>query len=298
MKRLTLPVLLALAIMTFTGISAQATLAQTTCTSLIAFTSNRTGNYQIFTMNPDGTDVQQVTDTNSDNYFSSWSPDGQRIVFDSNRNDDFNLYVMDADGSNVVQITTAFGEDSFGQWSPDGRQLTFVSNRSGQRDIYLVNVDGSDERQLTFSDSDDNHPTWSPNGEFIVFESDRNGVYQLFGITPDGTEEWQITNNVFDSYSPTWSEVSPELVFSGYDGETAGIYTIDYHGYKLNQVTDVPFAISTFSDFSPDSGQIIFESDMSGDREVYRIDTDGANMVNLTNSINSDDLDPGWQPCQ
>lgn len=300
MKRFVLPVLLAVVIASFTGISAHVTHAQTTCESLIAFTSNRMGNYEIFTMNPDGSNVQQLTITDSDNYFSTWSPDGSRIAFDSNRADgDFNVFVMDADGSNVVQLTTALGEDSFGQWSPDGSQLTFVSNRNGQRDIYIVNADGSGERQLTFTDSDDNHPTWSPNGEFIVFESDRNGdVYQLFGITPDGEDTWQIVDTDFDSYSPTWSEVSPQLIFTGYDGTTANIYTTDYHGYKVNQVTDTAFAISTFADFSPDSTQAIFESDSSGDLEVYRIDIDGTNFMNLTNSLTSDDLDPGWQPCR
>ena len=68
---------------------------------LIAFTSDRDGDYEIFVMNPDGTEVRQLTDNNDVDGGPAWSPDGKRIAFTSDRDGDDEIFVMNADGTDL-----------------------------------------------------------------------------------------------------------------------------------------------------------------------------------------------------
>ena len=68
----------------------------------IAFTSDRNGDYEIFVMNADGTDVRQLTNNYGTNdWCPSWSPDGGRIAFGSGRDGGSKIFVMNADGTNT-----------------------------------------------------------------------------------------------------------------------------------------------------------------------------------------------------
>jgi hypothetical protein len=71
--------------------------------SRIAFERDRFGATEIFVMDADGTNVQQLTAPDNDDrdWHPAWSPDGKRIAFSSNRYGDYEIFVMDADGTNV-----------------------------------------------------------------------------------------------------------------------------------------------------------------------------------------------------
>ena len=68
---------------------------------LIAFTSDRDGDYEIFVMNADGSEVRQLTDNDDDDGLPAWSPDGKRIAFTSDRDGDDEIFVMNADGTDL-----------------------------------------------------------------------------------------------------------------------------------------------------------------------------------------------------
>jgi len=70
----------------------------------IAFQSDRDGDHEIYVMNADGTEVQQLTDNDDGDWVPVWSPDGNKIAFNSGRDGDHEIYVMNADGSNVVSL--------------------------------------------------------------------------------------------------------------------------------------------------------------------------------------------------
>ena len=84
----------------------------------IAFQSARDGDFEIFVMDADGTNVRQLTTNDVWDGDPVWSPDGKQIAFKSSRYgddplSDFEIFVMDADGSNVVSTTQEGSEPSF-----------------------------------------------------------------------------------------------------------------------------------------------------------------------------------------
>ena len=109
----------------------------------IAFDSDRDGDYEIFVMNADGTEVRQLTDNDHDDEFAQWSPDGDSIAFQSDRDGDLEIFVMNADGTEVRQLTDNDDDDGFAQWSPDGDSIAFTSSRYGDFEIFVMNADGT-----------------------------------------------------------------------------------------------------------------------------------------------------------
>ena len=111
---------------------------------LIAFESDRDGDYEVFVMNPDGTEVRQLTDNDDGDYFPVWSPDGKRIAFASDRDGDWEIFVMNTDGTEVRQLTDNDDDDGTPAWSPDGKRTAFTSGRYGDYEIFVMNADGTD----------------------------------------------------------------------------------------------------------------------------------------------------------
>ena len=118
----------------------------------IAFMSNRSGAFQIFVMNPDGTDQQQLTTTGV-NQWPNWSPDGTEISFSGTRSTngipDNGIYIMNRDGSGQTNVSHALNfVDMHNTWSPDGREIYFCSTRAGMH-VQRVTVATGVVQQMT-----------------------------------------------------------------------------------------------------------------------------------------------------
>lgn len=73
--------------------------------SRILFFSMRDGDWDIYTIRPDGTELTNLSQTESNETWPSWSPDGTRIAFCSDRDGNFEIYVMSADGTDQQRLT-------------------------------------------------------------------------------------------------------------------------------------------------------------------------------------------------
>ncbi|MBN1264785.1 MAG: PD40 domain-containing protein [Anaerolineales bacterium] len=130
--------------------------------SSILFLSNRTGNMELFLMNPDGSDITQITDGASPVTGAAWSPDSQRIAFIYGSSTASELYIIDRGGDtgSVVRLTSDQYNDTGPSWSPDGERIVYASNHDGQLDLWVVNADGSGAVQLTNDAFVDAYPDW------------------------------------------------------------------------------------------------------------------------------------------
>ncbi len=134
---------------------------------LILFASDRLGNYDVFTLDPDTGLSTQLTNDPGEDIEPQWSPDGKFIVFASNRDGDFELFEMGADGSSLKQLTLNFAEDRQPRWQPNGKFVTFASDVNGQWDLYTIGVDTGIVRQLT-NDAFDERGPGAPAGGGVV----------------------------------------------------------------------------------------------------------------------------------
>lgn len=116
----------------------------------LAFASNRSGSYEIWMSNRDGTDPVQLTRfggpfTNT----PSWSPDGERIAFVARDEGSVDVFVVDVAGGRIRQLTAVQSIDRAPSWSHDGSWIYFGSNREGVWNIWKVPATGGDALQVT-----------------------------------------------------------------------------------------------------------------------------------------------------
>lgn len=134
--------------------------------SRFAFNSKASGNWDIYTMNTDGSAIQQITTAPGNDLSPAWSPDGTKIAYEANQEGNVEIYVIDANGTtppqNISNYSTA--NDHGPTWSPDGQMLVFYSNRENiQWDIFSTTLDGEIVNNLTQTpDRDEQTPAWRP----------------------------------------------------------------------------------------------------------------------------------------
>ena len=266
----------------------------TETTGMLAFTSERDGNMEIYLMDIAGGDSLRLTNNPAEDYWPTWSPDGTQIAFASNRDGDFEIHVIDADGSNPRRLTAEAGNDLEPDWSPDGTQIAFMVYQGGKSDIFTMNPDGSERRKLTESRGDNYLPKWSSDGTQIVFVSERDGNPEIYTMNADGNEQTRLTDNTADDRYPSWSPDGDHISFySDRDGNRE-LYVMDADGSNPQPLTD-DNSLVWVSDWSPDGGQIAFTSNRDGNREIYIMEADGSNLQRLTNNKVLDGI-PAWRP--
>lgn len=189
--------------------------------SRVVFASNRSGSYQIYTLDLLSGQLRQLTNTNTQNLAPAWSPDGTQIAFESYRDYQAEIYVMQADGSDPTRLTNHINYDGQPAWSPDGELLAFVSLRSSNSDIWTMESDGNNLHRIS-ARPDSQNPAWSPNGTDVAFDCDANG---------DGWQEiWQVNTETMEQ-SEIYAPGEPIDAWVGNwspDGQYVGFTRVHY----------------------------------------------------------------------
>ena len=262
----------------------------------IAFSSERSGNFEIYVTNTDGSGVMKLTDHWARDVGPAWSPDGAKIAFSKEVGlsdfDHWEIYVMNADGSGVTRLSDGEHYDAGPlSWSPDGTRLAFSSDGDGSNlDIYVMNADGSGVTRLTDHAAADVEPTWSPDGAKVAFRSNRDGNFDLFVMHADGTGVTRLTDTPGIEFSPVWSPDGTKIAFE-LNGD---IYVMKADGSGVTRLTDTP-GFDGRPAWSPDGARIAFHSDRDGNFEIYFMNVDGSAVTRVTNDP-ARDWTPAWGP--
>jgi len=167
--------------------------------NLLAFSSNRHGNHDVFIMDVNGGNLKQLTFDSADDMVTQFDPKGDFVVFNSYR--DFREYItwkIPVQGGIPLQLCPL--ESSNGKLSPDGTKFVYQKGfvdkyRQGYRgpsssNLWLYDLSKNTTVQLTKTRWNDRNPDWSDDGNTIYYISEKNDVQNilLFNLT-DGTSK-------------------------------------------------------------------------------------------------------------
>ena len=255
-------------------------------TGQLAFLSNRSGAWNLWSMSPTGTELAQLTQTGGLTSRPNWSPDGRRIAFSAFASGSYQIFVADSDGSNPQQLTNSPATDWEAWWSPDGQQLVFASTRTGQSEIYTMLADGSEQRIIGDQSGFLCYPAWSPDGSQIIFTSGSDIVTMNLD-DPKGSRAV-----ISSGRDPSFSPDGTRITFARWVGEAFDVFVADADGSNELRLTTNP-APDWNPVFSPDGAKIAFASYRDANWEIYTIRIDGTDLQRITDNPASDYL-PAW----
>ncbi|MBD3306957.1 hypothetical protein GF339_11075, partial [candidate division KSB3 bacterium] len=252
----------------------------------IVFQSDRDGDWEIFAMNADQTNLVQLTHNRLADEYPVWSPDGTQIAFKSARDGNYELYVMQADGTAQRQVTNHPAQDEDPAWSPDGRTLLFHSDRSGTQQLYTINLDGSRLQQLTETAGRNALAVWNPQEERIAFTGKRAHLgWGIYVMQVDGTEMHRLTGNI-GACRPDWSPDGRQIAYvSEQDSQKTDIWIMNPDGSEKRKLTRDEANYDYYPAWSPDGTSLVYAktSDKTqGNWELYAIAADGTGQVRFT----------------
>jgi len=258
---------------------------------LVAFYSNQSGSNDIFVMNADGSNVQQLTSDEGDSRLPAWSRDGQRIVYQSNVGGVYQIMLLTLATGRSEQITRDGCNHFNPVWSGYGR-IAYYSDCDGNREIYTMGADGTGVVQLTYTDDVYNwFPFWSPDSTRITFSSNREGSkYQIYVMGSDGSNPVPLARGCVSAYSPDGARI----VYSSFCDGTGDILVMDAHGGDIVNLTN-GVGENANPSWSRDGTRIVFQSKRDGATNLYAMDPDGSNLQALT-SGEALKAAPVWQP--
>jgi TolB protein len=117
----------------------------------------------IWVMDDEGANCQQLTEGDASNLGPTWSPDGRQIAFLSDRNGNFEVYIMDRNGRNPHNVTnTPDFDETYVAWSPDGNWLAFTRDIGANDEVFVMTIDGEHVTNITQNSAADWGPVWLP----------------------------------------------------------------------------------------------------------------------------------------
>ena len=289
----------------------------------IAYTSDRSGQTDVFSSRLDGSGELDATSDPESNATPAWSPDARQIAFTTTaRCGDFtcdSVEVADADGANRRTIAASSPEDPFlgdPAWSPDGTRLSWVVE-SEEPEIMIGDLAGGEPVGVSTAPALINsvrEPTWSPDGRWIAFLGETSGCATLFcpveavyrvpvqAPPPVVPEQMSVAipASTVGQDGVTWSPDGGTIAYSA--GGT--LYTIPTtSGIHAGNPISVSTEPSPASDpaWSPDGSKLAYDTYLPGTittSSIWIVPVSGGAAQQFPAGSTSVDYGPDWQPAQ
>jgi Tol biopolymer transport system component len=219
----------------------------------IAFSSERTGNREIWVCDGDGTNARQLTTFGGPATAAPyWSPDGRKICFICRPEGNADVYVINSEGGSPVRLTTDPGGDAWPSWSRDGKWIYFRSLRSGESQIWKIPANGGQAVQVT--EDGGSYAVESVDGQYLYFAQGVNRT-SLWRMSIQGGEKSLVLDGVQSGFRFTVTKegiyFDSELGFRSDDG-------IHFFDFVSGVVTPTTVYASGRPSISPDGLWILY----------------------------------------
>lgn len=274
-------------------------------------------NQSYYAMNYDGSEIETVENFSLNGriqFASDISPDGTKmvVIYSETRNGrNSRIAIVEAYTNEFIFLNESVEGVSYFYplFSPDGSKIAYIrtSDSSPKHDVFVMNSDGSNIVQVTNSAAREENIDWSPDGEKLIYHRSSNDYkYQgIFTINVDGTGEQLIIDSDLKFKLPEWSPNGDKIAVIGsqYDPYYyTEIYTMNSDGSNVQKVAGTMKESLYFSglQWTPDGSKIYFLSNLDGTpheefglaytpMDIFIMNTDGTDIMNLTNTPNIDE---------
>ncbi len=241
----------------------------------IYFSMNHSGNWDLWSIKPDGTDLKPLTRTPEDEHSPAVSPDGKEVLFvDSRRS----LWIMNVDGTGRKEIPLPKGIYAHPSWSPDGQEIAFVKytvTPSDQGEIWIMKRQEGrwlEPRRISLYPPMRLYPSYSPDGSMLAFtefrRDERRGPMEEIGLFDFRQKTFKLlTRDMADSFRAVWSPGGDRLAYTSNKSGNYDVWMISLKDGKERQLTKDP-AYDGEPTWSPDGQEIAFVSTRSGSKEL------------------------------
>jgi len=266
----------------------------------IFFCSSMAGNWDVWSMKPDGTELREITSTPEDERSPAVSPDGREILFvDQNRG----ISMMEADGSNRRTIPLPIGIYGQPAWKPDGQGIVFVKYRvlpADESEIWFMKRENGawrePERISTFPPMR-LYPSFSPDGTKLLYtEFHRDkllGVVEEIGVLDLAKHTFQrITDHAADSFDAVWSPAGEEIAYTSNKAGNYDVWLFSSKSGKHRPLTACP-GFDGEAAWSPEGRALAFVSTRTGKKELWVLTVAGGHPRLLT-TLGKTCIDPFW----
>jgi len=271
---------------------------------------------QVFTIEPDGSGLTQITHVPSKDPGAEnpvWSPDGSTIAFDAKAGKGVNVFTLTAGkGPRPLPLGVgAFNGDP--AYSGDGAHISFDQDVGPAapkvHGIFIANADGSNAHRVTTgirtTQAFETQSQWSPDGKRLVFMSVKNSKQAaICVVNVDGTGLKRLTPWSLDAGNPDWSPDGREILFNPYwdphPGKFSNIYSMRPDGSHKIQLTHARPGVQSFAPaWSPDGRMIVFvrftpAGKKNGRLDLFTMGRDGTHLRRITHMPQAFPTNPDW----
>lgn len=236
-----------------------------------------------------------------------WSPDGKKVIFMSGMYGT-ELYISDWNGKNAIQVTGKCGTAEWPKWSLDGSKVAYIF-AEGKNDceyldyprIQIFDIASGQVNEVFTTANGPSRINWLPGGEFayIAYNSETARIETIYIVEKNGNIIHQLPPNA-DNFTHilglSFSNDGQQIAFVGdtwpiTGTETTDIYIADREGNNTLNITEGK-GLNFAPAWSPLGDWIAFESNRTGDYEIYVIKPDGKGLMQITNNNASY---PAWR---
>jgi Tol biopolymer transport system component len=205
------------------------------------------------------------------------------------------LVRLDLESSQNVPLTSGKSTEWFPACSPKGDQVAYWSNaEKGIYNLWMINLDGSNRLQLTFDEESalgaeeqnlllNDSPAWSSDGKKIIYSL----AGELWQMDSDGyNPETLLTGH--HAFCPSFSPDGKSILFVSMGEDTVyNLWAMSLSDRSLKKLTNYSDWNVGSPSYSMDGKKIIFNLYRENQTQVYTVNDDGSNPLNLTNNNRS-----------